>query len=276
MKIIRPHKPKILTPKRAILTRRSLLRGFAASAPALILGQSALAQVGQIATWPPKNFVSGGGGGPLLAHLAQGSTDSNSFTSSAINTTGASLIVIGLAWYGPNAASLTPTDSQSNTYTAAASTKQVTTSPYLELYYKYSPSTSSSHTFTAGGVNVTYPLMFVFAFNGTTGASVDQGTNFGNAGSASSIQPNPITPLHNNEIIVSLVGVNTQPTSNGAISIDSGFTQPDASVGYNISTAGHYGGSMAYLVQTTAAAINPTWSWTPAASGLGANIGSFQ
>jgi hypothetical protein len=56
------------------------------------------------------------------------------------------------------------------------------------------------------------------------------------------------------------------------LEIDSGFTLVDAAVG----VAGQsYPGASAYLVQVTAAPVNPTWSWT-AGSIAAATIASFK
>jgi flagellar hook-basal body complex protein FliE len=221
----------------------------------------------------------GGGGGPLLAHLAQGSTNTNSFTSSPINTIGASLIVVGIAFYSGNTGTLTPSDNSSgaNTFTQAVWDVVAAQFQVAQIHYCYNPPfTSASHTFTAGGNNAQYPLMFVMAFSGTTGTSVDK-TNSAQATSNTSLQTGSTGTLSAaNEIIIAMMSANGQPASDGAISVDSGLSQPDTSLGYNISTAGHYGGSMGWIQQAGTTALNPTFSWTPSSTSTVAVVATFK
>jgi hypothetical protein len=57
------------------------------------------------------------------------------------------------------------------------------------------------------------------------------------------------------------------------VAINSGFTIVE-----EIPLVGgqHFGLRMAYLIQATAAAVNPTWSWTSGAATVSASIASFK
>lgn len=245
----------LLTKKRQfLLSRRSFM-----AAPAIILANRALAQVGQITGWPPNQFISGSSNPFLLvAHTAKLSTDGGAtpITTNPIATNAGSvnLIIVGFTYYG--ASTITIADNQSNTYTALTRFGLGSAQASCLISYCFNPVTSASHTFSmsaaAGG---TFPALWVAAFSGALASPFDVQNGGGSSGTITSFQPGSITPSGNNELIITMFS--TGETS-AAPTIDSGFVITDAlaSVGSQA-----LGGGLAYLKQVAAAAINPTWSF---------------
>jgi hypothetical protein len=174
---------------------------------------------------------------------------STGVTTTAIDTTGANLIVISVATF---VAFITPTlsDSKSNTWTAL--TGQNSTNEKVQLYYCVAPTVGSGHTFTWSGTS-TYPVVSVMAFSGSHATPFDAESGTFSAG-ATSLAPGSLTPSVANCLVITGInyGTGTAPSVGG------GFTAltTDTSAGNFIS------GGIGRLIQTTAAAANPTWSWT--------------
>lgn len=184
----------------------------------------------------------------LVAHtVAFGSNAA--VTTSAINTTGASLIVLAISVN--NGTTPTVTDSAGNTWTALTS-QTATGLAKIAFYYKASPTTSATHTFTNTG---TFPTIGVMAFNNTLGVAPFDVENGAMTASGTTRSTGSVSPSLDNEVIVTaLAGT---PTG-GGVSIDSGFNLVDqqdfvGSTAYSMATA--------YKVQTAKAAVNPTWSF---------------
>lgn len=119
--------------------------------------------------------------------------------SSAVNTTGATLIVIysGRSGVAPQ----TPTDNAGNTYTGL--TVVVAGSLYTQFFYKVNPTTSASHTFTPGNASV----ICVGAFSGAAGHdSGGTNTNFGELSSTATNALDPLTPTASGDLIVTGFG----------------------------------------------------------------------
>ena len=165
-------------------------------------------------------------------------------TTGAINTTGASLIVVSVAH---TTTVPTPTDSMNNTWTAL--NLYSINNPANDMFYVSNPTTSATHTFT-GSLGIC-----VLAFSGTLVTSSPLDAQNGSTAAGTTLSTGSVTPNFNNEVLVTGVGINFDST----VSIDSGFTVP--SNGYiDFSSGLYYGMAMAYLVETTAAAKNPTWT----------------
>ena len=126
------------------------------------------------------------------------------------------------------------------------------------------PAVSSSQTFHVD-CDTGYPLICVMAFSGAASSPLDQSSN-NKVDVDGGIQPGSITPSENNCLVVTaLISTDEAP------SVDSGFAADSVALSSNVT----YGGGIAYLVQATAAAVNPTW--TPVASGnAAATIASFK
>ena len=176
----------------------------------------------------------------LVAHTAI-TGGAATLTTTAINTTGATLLQI--CYMAPYGALVQPTDSANN-----AAGKWINFgSGYgtAACYYILSPTTSSSHTFSVtnnGGYNA---ALAVYAFSGV--ASFDTASMVGGP-----FQPGSITPASNGELLLT-VELNWSGSYTSA-AVNSGFTITD-------NTATTYQlAAQAWQVQTTAAAINPTWS----------------
>ena len=177
----------------------------------------------------------------------------NGGTTVAINTTGASLIVVSVSWFGNP---VTFTDSAANTWTAL--TTQAGGGPQSNrLYYKISPTTSATHTFTVTGTGI-YCVIGVVAFSGTPVTFLSQ-NGAPNLGVVTSFQPGAVSPANVSGALF-VTGLNCGTGT--AISVDSGFTASAVSAGAN-----NDGGGIAYLIGTTGSAVNPTWSWTTANGG---------
>lgn len=202
----------------------------------------------------------------VIAHVSAGSTDTNSITTGAIDTTGADLLV---AWVanetGLGGAALS--DSKGNTWTALTT---VTESPEEGiLYYTKPSSVGSGHTFTATATGAR-PTIAVGAFAGAKATSPHDQQNSNSTGSAgTTLSTGSITPSEANELVIA---GHASRASTGTLSIDGGFTigtQVDGD-GVNNQSAG-----LAYLIQTSAAAANPTWTQTNSTGVKIAKIASF-
>lgn len=178
-------------------------------------------------------------------------TDNDTFTSGTFDTTGADLLLVNVVQFEGSSATLS--DSKSNAGWVGL-TAQVAVGQ-SQLFYCPTPTVGSGHTFTLTGTNI-WGLIQIQAFSGAHASPFD--AENGALGTAdTSIQPGSVTPSENNCLVVS--GVACELDSIVSYSIDAGFTithQKDFENPYNTP------GAMAYLVQTTAAAVNPTWSWT--------------
>lgn len=197
------------------------------------------------------------------------SSPNNPITTPAIDTTGATIIVVALGQINLIAICAI-TDSKGNTYTPLTA-QTGAPFPYSRLFYCISPIVGSGHTFTAdnGGANIQGGIA-VQAFSG--GSPVFDVENGVNSGFGNSQQPGSVTPSVNNSLIVTAVC-----TDNDGITfaINSGFTITDS---VDTGTGGAFvsGFGLAYLVQGTAGAINPTWSWSGTGSNAMATIATFK
>ena len=171
-------------------------------------------------------------------------------TTGSIDTTGADFIVIGLAV--DDGYNDTPTDSKSNTWTQVANT-YTNTNVRVRMWYSVPTSVGSAHTFTAPSSPI--GTIFVVAFSGVAQTTPEDQISGANA-FASTLKPGSITPTEDNELIVSIFGINS---AGAPMSIDAGFTETDEQ---EFDSGVSYGGAAAYLVQTTAAAADPTWTRT--------------
>jgi len=177
---------------------------------------------------------------------------SDTATTTAIDSTGADLLVIGITADNGAATIGTPTDSKSNTWLAC--TDQSVSSSVAGLRYAESPTVGSSHTASYTTVNK-FPAMALLAFSGAKASSALDQQNRNSGTGTNSRTPGSITPSEDNCLIVTVL--NFEGTIAG-LSIDSGFTIVQSSD----FLANGEGFAIAYKVQTTAAAVNPTWSWT--------------
>lgn len=209
--------------------------------------------------------ASGGGPFSLLTHTIAGSVGGGAVSTSGIDTTGATLIVIAVSDYQANGPS-PPSDSNGNTW-AALGYHPAGSVAAVELFACASPSVGAGHTFTAGGASH-FPTVAVAAFSGGSGVlDINDGAV---VASGTTIQPGNATPAHDNELLITAV---SGWTASEVYSVDSGFTITDqlAYIPSNrISLA------MAYLIQTTATAENPTWTSTGSSQDRAAAMGSWQ
>jgi hypothetical protein len=174
----------------------------------------------------------------------------NGATTDAANTSGANLIVLCAHEY--QIGTTTISDSASNTWTALTAQGSGNQS---RLYYCLNPTTSGTHTFTLSRTG-SYSCLGYIAVSGVASYHSE---NIASQGAAATFQPGSVTPGADGSLIVA--GITTSGTS--AHTIDGGYTA------YQLpfSSGNYMGCGIAYLIQTTAAATNPTWTfgYSPAA-----------
>lgn len=195
----------------------------------------------------------------LVAHTkgAQGS----STTTPAIDTTGANLIVVSIGTFGGFALS----DSKSNTWTQL--TTRTGGSFATKIYYCLTPTVGSGHTFT---LSSGFPTVCVTAWSGAATSSVFDVENGAGSTAVTSIVTGSVTPANANSLVIASIGA--ADSSTGPVAISGGFTISDQGFG---NTGVTESGAQAYLIQTSAAAANPTWSGF-SSSDAGAAIAVFK
>lgn len=192
----------------------------------------------------------------------------NGGTTTDIDTTGATLIVIGITWYDGFVPPLVVSDSKGNLWLPLTVQSTAGTGVSVGLYYAYNPTVGTGHNFTVG-TNSIYATLMVTAWGGGTGGALFDKENGATNTSATSINSGSITPSRNDELIITVASFFANAAFD-SVSADYTLLYNTAGVSNNRLPAG-----FAYKVQTVAAAENPLWSWTGAADGA-AVIASFS
>jgi hypothetical protein len=157
----------------------------------------------------------------------------------AIDTTGADLLVASLGSNNP----ATLTDNKGNTFTQIAARNE------CSLWYNRGGTVGSGHTFTPNNTGA----IVVAAFTGSVASPLDQ-FNSTLVGYSTAAQTGSITPTQSAELIVATTYMGAVATT---ASVDSGFT-----IILQIPSGGpqNQGTALAYLIQSVAATVNPTFS----------------
>jgi hypothetical protein len=125
-------------------------------------------------------------------------------------------------------------------------------------------------TFSATGGNA-FMAIEVIGFSGTAGSSIDQDSNQTLAGAGTTCQSASITPSTANQVVVS--GSAYDGGVSSSYSVDSGLTVSDS----DPFTAGvNYGGALAYIIETSAVAKQPTWTSTVTTTRINCMTASFK
>ncbi len=193
-----------------------------------------------------------------------GAHGQNTFSTGTIDTTGASLLVLNLGYLDSSGPVIS--DSKSNTWTALTE-NTITGNTAQRMFYVQNPIVGTGHTFTATGSNIQAALS-VCAVNGTLTASVLDQTAYSGPTSAATINAGSVTPGTANQVIFSGLGVGNVLVT---LSIDSGYTITDT-IGVG---SFDWIGSLAYKIQTTALATDPTWT-SDATSYMAATNATFK
>lgn len=194
-------------------------------------------------------FITG-----LSANQGAGGTTDTSIVGGAINTTGADLIVVSVSYFDASSA-VTVTDNKGNTYTALTGYGGADADYRVKAFYCHNPTVGTGHTFV-GGVAGAYCSLSVAAFSGAATSPADQSAGSFSA-SSSTAQSGSITPTESGELVLEVM---CNRLDSGSASIDSGFTIVDQ----EIWQSGGLGTALAYKIQTTAEAVNPTWTLSSA------------
>lgn len=202
----------------------------------------------------------------VIGHVTAGSATGNSVTTGALNTTGADLLVLVLGQESA-AALCTISDSKGNTWNQL--TVQTESPVKGAIFWSRPTSVGSGHTFTATGSSAS-PAIAVSAFAGARLVSPFDQENGSHSSIGSTIATGSVTPTEDNELVIA--GFAGRGGSGAIVSIDSSFTLgASTTAGAANDTAG-----IAYKIQTTAAAVNPTWTVTSSGSVKAAMIATFK
>lgn len=201
----------------------------------------------------------------LVAHLIAGSTNTNGFTSSSIDTTGANLLVYVLS---NSDATATISDSKGNSYTLV--TNNGGFGLFSGISYCKNPAVGTGHTFSCVAT-ATSPSLAILAFSGCDTAAPLDVFNSAASNGTNALQTGSITPGSANEVLVT--SLHNQEITATTFTINQGFTISDQSIQVN---GQHHGNAAGYLIQTTATAQNPTWSDPTGTNMYGACIAAFK
>lgn len=180
----------------------------------------------------------------LLSHAVGGGT------TSAMNTTGATLIVLVISIGSASTpAPGTISDSAGNTKWFLTSNWSNDAANITWMAFCYNPVTSATHTFTQS--TGSFRALAALAFSGPPGP-VDFNVSAIKSGSFVSLPT--VTPSSNGALLVSGCAGNSGST----LTVDSGFTITDQTGGGATELIG-----AAYLIQSTAAAVSLKWGSLP-------------
>ncbi len=189
----------------------------------------------------------------IVAH-AIASNATNTATTTGVTTTGATALLTAVSTFA-NAILLGSDMADSNTNVwYQVGLPQPSGNARLTFFLAASPTVGSAHTVTVTTPNLAPSVAFV-ALSGC-GPTSFWGTQASTAVSsgATSLAAGSLTPGVNNAIVIAALACSAAISS---LSIGGGFTMLDS-----VPSGPGEILAIAYLIQTTATAANPTWSWT--------------
>ena len=198
--------------------------------------------------------------GTLLASVKVAGTTAAA-TTAAIDATGATAFLGCVIERTPQSVVLT--DSEGSTWNSLTSQSDDGNDHVTTIYWSNPSSVSATHTFTATSSDWVGHL-YMTAWSGVIVNPFDQQNGVVQTAS-STVQPGSITPTNPNQIVLTC-----STNDNTTNSIDGGFT---LLLTDPLGTS--YGGALSYLIQTTAAAANPTTTFSGLTTST-AVIGSFK
>ena len=185
----------------------------------------------------------------------------NGGATAAFDTTGANLLVVSVSWYAlGGTTSVSVSDSKGNTWVPL--TIHINNFRH-QFWYVAAPTVGSGHTVTVTG-SASYPTIIVHAVAGASSTPADQEN--GSAG-VSPLSTGSITPTAANALIVT--GIAGNMTS--GLTVSPAMTQTTQ---YNVGGV-NVAGATGYLLQTTAVAINPAWTFSGGSVESAASVASF-
>src|ERR1035437_4291283 len=200
----------------------------------------------------------------LLNH--QATPINSTLTTPSFNSSGASLLVVAIAYNG--GCGLAFTDSLANVWTALPPVASNTNYPIGQIWYTASPNVGSAQTLTLTTPTACYATVFFTAWSGTSASPYDN--QIGQlVDSVSSVTPGSITPAADNELLVSFLSSQNGTTT--GIGVSGGISLLDATCEPRTGRCGGFG----YAVQTTATTINPTWVQS-ASTAMTTAVAAFQ
>lgn len=193
-------------------------------------------------------------------------TGTNGGTSASRDSRGSDKIVINVAEYSPGSP-ITPSDNQGNTYTALTM-KSDGANGEVRLWYCDNPTTSASHTWTLGATTSASACQVICLSGTATGSAyIDTGSDKqAFVGTGTSMNTGSFTPSANGSIVLT-----------GFVSGGAGTANPSCS-GFTLSNRASYNsgvnitGALYYQIQTTATAVNPSWSWTTSSAAASVEV----
>jgi hypothetical protein len=200
-----------------------------------------------------------------VAHISAGNGGGGLVVTAPIDTTGANTLLVYVVSDGWHANSVAITDSYNNPWTALNDAYSGTMGGCW--FVAAAAHTGAAHTFRAdpGG---SFMTLFVSAWSGlATAGPWDRQATFGSPAPSLGMTPfqtGSVTPSQSGELIVSAISEYHPNADN--YSVDSGFTIID-----KVASGSTLGGAIAYLVQTSAGPVNPSWNHNDAGFGLAAN-----
>lgn len=199
--------------------------------------------------------------------VSVGSTGGGTVTSGSFDSSGAELLVIVLSDYAAAGRSAV-SDSKSNTWVALTESS-VAGNMRNTLFYAKAATVGSGHTVTAT-VGAAYPAVALLAFAGSDLTAPFDQENGATGVGVTTKQPGSVTPGSNDELIVHAMAVyNAALTSiTSTITLIPGLT-------ITSSPGNHFGLAVAYDIQTTATATNPTFAWS-GSSDVATRIATFK
>lgn len=167
-----------------------------------------------------------------------------SATTPPVDTTGATILVAAVTAIATPVPA--PTDSNGNTWLPLT---EQGSGVDIRLFYVPNPTVGVGQTFSISSV---VPSLAIMAFSGAKISGPFDVENGSQAGAGTTIQTGSVTPSENDELIIAACS-----HQGDAIGIDSGFT---LQVQIPLLGGVGLGIDFAFLIQTTAGAVNPTFT----------------
>lgn len=193
-------------------------------------------------------------------------------TSAAVDTTGATLLVVCVSKSGATAAGAAISDSNGNTWHALANVANGAVNTCI--FYAYDKSggplvTSAATTFTIGSPSTSGAICS--AYSGTqTGSDPFDQQNSNTAATSTTCPTGSITPTTDGQVVITSMA--TQVTATAPFTLNNSYVVNGFMMGAAGAVQAVGGG---YIVQGSAAATNPTWT-VGAAANIAACIASFK